>query len=315
MKLKNIFVAVIVTLVAIAMAAPAGAQLKCKAKQNKKTGSIEYSFTRGGDNVQWSINDLGLPSTHNEPNLPLNFANADSCQADGRGRRCVTSTNEDLAGTAPSSCKIYLYDAQTDSRCELYITGCQRGVRPLPVSGLHAVDNNYGTVACWDPITNAEWHTVFDQDSLYGASPVSLAAADLHQSIINGQTLDSADTLSLHNNGAFMELPSLHQLKRLMEHGGGCDGLFRGCIPTDPCAMNLLAKLWPVDGSCLWSSSTEPNSGNSWIVTRVDDPAGGPSYDLEIGTRSPASTCGAVFVHQGVKGLSLSDRSNIMNRY
>jgi hypothetical protein len=316
MKLRNIFVAVTVTLVAIAMAAPAGAQLKCsKAKQNKKTRAIEYSFTGGGGNVQWSIDDLGLPSTHNEPNLPLNFANVDSCQAAGRGRRCVTSTDEDLAATAPSSCKIYLYDAHTDSRCELYISGCQRGVRPLPVNGLHAVDNNYGTVACWDPKTNAEWHTVFDQSSLYGASPVTLADANLHQSIVNGETLDSADKLSLHNNGAFMKLPNLPQLKRLIEHGGGCDALFRGCVPTDPCTLNLFATMWPVDGSCLWSSSTEPSSGDNWIITRTDDLAGGPSYDLEIGTRSPNSTCGAVFVHQGVKGVGLSDRTNIFNSY
>ena len=52
MKLRNIFIAITVTLVAIVIAAPAGAQLKCKAKQNKKTGVIEGSHAHHpGDEV------------------------------------------------------------------------------------------------------------------------------------------------------------------------------------------------------------------------------------------------------------------------
>jgi hypothetical protein len=260
-------------LLMIAVAVPAQAQLRCKAKQNKKTGDIVYSFTsRGGGAVQWSYVDLGIPSSHNEPDLPYDFANSDTCQAGGRGRNCVVSVDPDRVKTAPSTCTIFMYDALANTTCELYVPGCQRAERPAPASGVYPVRNEHGTVACWDARNDIEWHIS------PAHVPRSLDGQEAHLRELNGEAIDEQSicvtptgaNCTLLGKARKVRIPTLPALSLLAQE---CVEPQQG---NSPCRNALCASLWNTTGDCVWSSSEEVSAnGQAWAVCLQSDAANG----------------------------------------
>ena len=247
--------AVIVSLLAVSLAMPAGAVEKCKAKVDKKTGAIGYDFKYGGEgSVGVSYLNHGLPSTHTEDQEVFPFANEESCQQRGRGKACQVSSIPDVAAIAPTNCKAYLYDESDDTVCEVRVPGCQPALRPLPTSGYFCIENNHETTAVWDAATGHAWHISSDHQ------PRSLDDHHAHLLHLNGDHVDPEDTDHTPLvDGADLELPTLHPLKQL---AGDCAALFDevggvGGTPSSAqeCLHTLCTELWP-----------DPASPDNWRV-------------------------------------------------
>jgi len=275
MQLRRIFVAVTVTLVAIVIAVPAGAQLKCKAKQNKKTGAIAYSFVnKAGGTVVYALGDYDF----NDVTLWHSFANEDTCQAGGKGRNCVVSNA--AAAIAPSSCKIYMGDAASGDTCELYIKGCQPAQRPLPTTGWYELfgyhDDPAGSPnppAAWDAETGIAWYVSPDNQ------PRSL---DDHKTyladVLNGGKSDGVD-YACQTAGCDLELPTLAQLEKLGQDCASVAVDVQGLPWAYPGPQeDLCTALWPdpslgQPANCAWSSTAEdmwPAAGDAWAVCVVE---------------------------------------------
>jgi hypothetical protein len=263
MKLRNIFVAVTVTLMSIAIAAPADAQLKCKAKQNKKTGEIGYSFiNKAGGPVVYSYSDLdpspGRPHYTNWGS----FANDATCQAGGKGRNCLVSTDAAEAAIAPASCKIYMADLTSGDKCELYIKGCQVAQRPPPTTGYYSmtIDDLEGLGLLWDAETGIAWLISPDNQ------PRSLDGHKTYLAdVLNGGKSDGY-VFGCLTEGCDLDLPTLTQLEKL---GADC-ALAAVAIPAflstswiyTGAQADLCTALWPDPSlgeptNCAWSSTVD----------------------------------------------------------
>jgi hypothetical protein len=282
MKLKNIFVAITVTLAAIAIAAPAQAQLRCKAKIDRKSGTIDYFFaSNGGGNVQWSYADLGLPSTHSEPYLPHDFANSNTCQSGGKGRRCRVVDPLVKGGQVtwpPARCITYLYDASDDSRCVLFIPNCQPAKRQEPTAGYCPVENKQGSTGCFAAQRKQEWHV----------SPENIARSfSAHEAYL--QTLNGHDaTEQILNGGPSLEMLDAGELmlasvNQLMELANDCAAIDPGL--SQPCLESTCNQLWPPGSTnCVWSKSLA--NGNAYRAAVCYD-SGSPDSPVAV-AKDPA---------------------------
>ncbi|HIF63606.1 MAG TPA: hypothetical protein EYG16_06650 [Deltaproteobacteria bacterium] len=304
MKLRKFFVTITVTLVAIVIVAPAGAQLKCKAKQDKKTGAIGYSFVnKAGGTVVYSLGDYDF----NDVTLWRNFANEDTCQAGGKGRNCVVSNDAAEAAIAPSSCKIYMGDATSGDKCELYIKGCQVARRPLPTTGyfplLDTIGDNPGPyIGAWDADTGIAW-LISPDNQARSLNDHKTYLAD----VLNGGTSDGVDYACL-TDGCDLELPRLAQLEKL---GADCAGI--ASLVIDPMGDNiwtytgaqadLCAALWPdpdlaEPGNCAWTSTLDATQPNTHAYAVCLQQSGSRAsrgtmveYDLVVAMIADAITC------------------------
>ena len=275
--------AVIASLLAVALASPAGAVEKCKAKVDKKTGAIGYYFKYGGEgSVGFAYSNLGPPSTHTEDQEVFPFANEEACQQKGSGKACQVSSIPDVAAIAPTNCKAYLYDESDDTVCEVRVPRCQPALRPLPTSGYYCIENNHETTAVWDAATGHAWHISSDHQ------PRSLDDHHEHLLHLNGDHVDPADTehTPLVHPGD-LELPTLHQLKLL---AGDCAALFNalggvGGTPSSEqeCLHTLCTELWPDPAStdnCAWSATrdaTQPETHGHAVCLNAATPPGTPA--------------------------------------
>lgn len=300
-----------IALVFIGIAFPADAALRCKARVDKRTGVVGYYFSSSTQgNVQWSYNNLGLPREHDESDSPHDFANSDRCQASGKGKACVISHDPDLAGTLPSNCKIYLYSGADNSVCEVFIKDCQRAVRPHPVEGFHAIENNFGSTACFDARHDREWH-LSDQSDARG-----LDETKAQLEVLNGVVLSDGNARSLHASGD-LELPTLPELRELASE---CQGLNEDCIDPmgdhcDPCLVNLCTDLWPEQDSCVWSASTDSTSGHPWVITRQGGGADGSLFGFDPGPVLSNSNCRSVFRYQVSHDVRFVDAAKVSDAY
>jgi hypothetical protein len=239
---------------------------KCKAKVDRKTGVISYTFkyTSAGP-VQFAYENYGPPSTHTDQTL-YSFSNEDSCQTNGKGKACRVSADPDLAAIAPNKCKTYLYDTADDTTCETRVPYCQVATRPPPNTGYHCIENNHETTAAWDAATGHAWHISSDHQ------PRSLEDHHEHLKHLNGTHVDLVGdpdhTPLVHS--ADLELPTLHQLKHLAQD---CADLFHdiGGVAGTPnedqeCLHTLCGELWPDPTdpeNCAWSrtaDATQPST-------------------------------------------------------
>ncbi len=233
---------------------------KCKAKVNKKTGVISYSFKYTTGPVLFSYTDYGLPSTHTGNEALFDFdGNSGSCQTNGKGKACRVSDNPDLAAIAPVGCKTYLYDAADDTTCETRVPYCQVATRPLRTSGYYAIENNHETTAVFDAANWVAWHISSDHQ------PRSLDDHHEHLKHLNGEHVDPADTehTPLVDSGD-LQPPTLHQLKKLAQD---CADLFTdiGGPDGDPSDSqrplhSLCTELWPdptAPDNCVWSATRD----------------------------------------------------------
>ena len=264
---------VIASLFALSLAVPAGAIEKCKAKVDRKTGAIRYSFKYSSEGpVQFAYASYGLPSTHAEDEDLYGFANEDSCQRSGKGKGCRVSTVPDLAAIAPANCKAYLYDTADDTFCEARVPGCQPAMRPLPTSGYYAIKNNHETTAVWDAATGMAWHISSDHQ------PRPLDGHHEHLKHLNGTHVDPTDTAHTPLvHGGNLQLPTLHQLKVLAQDCADLLDEIGGIAGTPTSAQQALhtlcTELWRLDGQsgvsdCVWSATrdaTQPTT-HAYVV-------------------------------------------------
>ncbi len=302
MKLRNILVAVTVTLAAIALATPAQALLKCKAKPNRKTAAIAYSYVNtAGGTVVYSYSDL-------DPAAPApgaavdeewqSFANQDTCQAGGKGRNCVVSNDAALAAIAPTNCKIYMADLTSGDKCELYIKGCQVAQRPLPTTGYYAIKNNYGTPALWDAATGCAFHASPDNQ------PRTYAEAVEYLKQLNGDTAVPADNNndgeidqdwvpepSLTDSGN-LQLPTATQLYKLAQACAAAwvseddplTGVTSGGYAD---SSGTCASLWPDpsagEDNCVWTRTTIPATELAGVLAISQGPGGPVMVGIDLG--------------------------------
>lgn len=328
-----------------AVAIPAQADLvSCVGKVHKRSGLVAYYFKGASldSKVQWSVQDLGQPSTHGEGNSPSDFANAELCQSRGKGKACVTTSDPKLAAMLPASCVMHLYDAGTDSTCEARVHGCQPAQRPLPTEGFHAINNTRSTTACWDAGTGTEWH--MPVTSLMGSASDQMSDSDarLLLKIANGEWIlsDGEGAAILHNippalapTGVKLTRPRLADLAALRNE---CEGLFRGCIPTDPCtiafglysstfvqsecAAQICNELFPERGSCVFTDTTIQNSSTGEARTAVavrssGDSVGSSDDILTVRESSVSDECRSVFIAPSLKNHRFSDPRLITSHY
>ena len=331
-----------ITLAMGSVAIPAQADLgSCVGKVHKRSGLVAYYFKGASLNgqVQWSVRDLGQPSTHSGENSPSDFANAELCQSRGKGKACVTTSDPKLAATPPASCVMHLYDAATNSTCEARVHGCQPAQRPLPTEGFHAINNSRSTTACLDAGTGTEWHMPFQVSA---SDEMWEYDADYLLKIANGEWIlsDWEGAAILHNippalapTGVKLTRPRLADLAALRNE---CEGLFRGCIPTDPCtisfglysstfvqsecAAQICNELFPYRGSCVFTDTTIQNyqtGGESTaVVVRSSGDSVGSSDDiLTVRQSSAADECRSVFIAPSLKNHRFSDPGLVTGAY
>jgi hypothetical protein len=255
---RTTLLVLIVSLFALSVAAPADAVEKCRAKMNKRTGEISYSFKYITGPVQFAYADYGLPSTHTDEDL-YSFSNEDSCQTSGKGKSCVVSDNADAAASAPPGCKTYLYDAADDTTCVTRVPYCQSAKRLLPTKGYYAVKNNQQTTAVWDAATGIQWNISPDHQER------SLDEHYTHLADLNGTHVDPADTdhVPLVDSGE-LKLPTLHQVKRLAQD---CVDLFNeiGGIAGTPSSSQLALHTLCTEA---WLDPISGVPGYTWLRTK-----------------------------------------------
>jgi hypothetical protein len=292
MKLRDIFVVITATFVAIAIAAPAGAQLKCKAKQNKKTGAIAYSFVnKAGGTVVYALGDYDF----NDVTLWHSFANEDTCQVGGKGRNCLVSNDAAEAAIAPSNCKIYMADLTSGDKCEHYIKGCQVAQRPPPTTGyfpLIDIDSETDPASIWDADTGIAWYISPDNQ------PRSL---DDHKTyladVLNGGKSDGVDYACL-SDGCDLALPTLAQLEKLGQDCASVAVSENGVPWAYPGPQeDLCTALWPdpslgEPANCAWSltavTASDPD-GQSYAVCLVDSGGARSSFLVAVILRTESS--------------------------
>jgi hypothetical protein len=291
MQLRGIFVTITTTLAAIAIAAPAGAQLKCKAKQNKKTGVIEYSFVnKAGGTVVFSYSDLESNLRRPHYTTWVSFANESICQANGRGKRCVVSNDAAEAAVAPAGCKIYMADLASGDKCELYISGCQPALRPPPTTGYHIPScpelecevSDAGLV--WDAETGIAWF----KNQVPNVDNQAARTLDGHKiylaDVVNGGKSDGTDFACL-TDGCNLELPTLAQLQKLgddcaavaVQDAGTGDWTY--ATSSSGPGPELCSALWPdptlgEPANCAWSSTVDVAQPNTHAYGICLQPSG-----------------------------------------
>lgn len=346
MRILTVF---FMTLAMGSVAIPARADLgSCIGKMNKRNGLVAYYFKGASPEgtVQWSVRDLGLPNTHGEENSPSDFTNTDRCQSKGKGKACVTTSDLKLATIPPASCVMYLYDAGTNSTCEARVLGCQPAERPLPTSGFHAINNTQSTTACWDAATGTEWHipdwTVMKPPGEEPMHEMSEEGARILLNLANGEALwvKTDDWQVLHNvpqalssTGVKLAWPTLADLTALRNE---CEGLFRGCVPTDPCqisfgmysstfvqsecAAQICSELFSEQGICVFSDTTvwDETTGdqNLAVVVRSSGDSVGSAGDiLTVRAKQPNDLCRSVFIAPSFKTHRFSDPDLVTDNY
>jgi hypothetical protein len=233
---------------------------KCKAKVNKKTGEISYWFKYSTGPVLFSYSHFGLPSEHTGIADLYPFDNEDSCQENGKGKRCNVVDDLHEGTIAPAGCKTYIYEEADDTFCEVRVPSCHVGARPLPTAGYWAIENNHGSPALWDGTNRMAWHISSDHVKR------SRDEHDDHLKHLNGTEVHDADT-DTHTplvQGGGLKLPTLHQLTSLAQD---CVVVFEefGGIGGPPTAAyaplhTLCAALWPDTGdagNCAATATTD----------------------------------------------------------
>ena len=125
--------AVAAALVIVAVSVPAHALNSCKAKLDKKTGTVLIDASGITGTLLWGAAD------GDETNV---FANEATCITGNRAKKCLLGPEGSLESiTPPSSCFVYLA-ADSPIACAVYVRGCTPVIRdPADVSD---------GVGCWD---------------------------------------------------------------------------------------------------------------------------------------------------------------------